>query len=186
MHEVGECGAVGGRRAAKSPHKTSCLPFEYELFGIDVGQRSNPEGGFADELGEDTSGAERDERAEHGILDKAREELRPSRDHRLHEDGTADPLYSGANLSFVLQIESYAPCLGLVCARCGGLHNERVANGFGSGDRLVRRRRDVFRDERDPVGEEELARVGGLEPAFARVAERALDDGNRPFTIDPP
>ena len=115
VHEVRQCGAVGGRRAAKSPHKTSCLPFEYELFGIDVGQRSNPEGSFADELGEDTSGAERDERAEHGILDKAREELRPSRDHRLHEDGTADPLYSGANLSFVLQIESYAP-VSVLCA----------------------------------------------------------------------
>ena len=107
--ELGDLGDVHGQaapsgargrpvRAASAggaPRKprTSRLPCrEHELLGIDVGQRRDPEGGFADQLGEDAAGAERDERAEDRVLDDAGQQLVPPAIIGCTTTGSADPL----------------------------------------------------------------------------------------------
>ena len=110
-----------------------------ELLGVDVGERREPEPRLADQLCEDAAGAERDERPEDGILDDAGEQLRAALHHRLHEHREPDPLDRRAHRLLVLEVERDASRLGLVRARGGGLHDDRIAE-LGGCLRLRRRR----------------------------------------------
>src|SRR5581483_7501251 len=67
--EVDERLRVGRRRAAKAGDEPACLAGVDELLGVHVGQRRDPERRCADQLGENAAGPERDEGAEHRVLD---------------------------------------------------------------------------------------------------------------------
>ena len=68
-------GRVGRRGSAVARDEEPGLLLLQELLRVDVGERRDPETGFADQLREDSAGPERDERAERRVLDDAREEL---------------------------------------------------------------------------------------------------------------
>ena len=57
---------------------------------VDVGERGDPECRLADQLCEDPSRTESDQRAEHRVLDEAGQELGRPLDHRLDERRCAD------------------------------------------------------------------------------------------------
>ena len=57
---------VGRGRTTEARHQPASLADRHELFGVDISQRGNSEGGLADELGEHTPWAEGDERTKTG------------------------------------------------------------------------------------------------------------------------
>ena len=92
VQHVGERRRVGGRSTAEARDQPAGLACADELVRVDVRQRSEPEVSFPDELREHAAGAEGDERAEHGILGHAGEQLHSALDHRLHDHRAADAL----------------------------------------------------------------------------------------------
>ena len=105
VDEVDQRGRVGRRRAAEAGDEPPALPPVHELLGVDVGERRDPEGRVADQLGEDAAGAEGDERAEDRVLDDAREQLGAALQVRLDDHRRADPLGRGAHLLLVREVE---------------------------------------------------------------------------------
>ncbi len=132
--------------------------------------------GVADQLGEDAAGPERDERAEDRILDEPGQQLGAAAEHRLHDDREADPLGGRPNRRLVLEVERDAAGLGLVRAGGGRLDDGREAELGGCRDRRVGVLGDPLGHERQAVGGEQLARLGGIEPRVLGALERALDD----------
>ena len=104
MQQVDQRGWVRCGGAAKAGDETAGLALVHELLRIDVRERGNPEGGVADQLGEDSAGAEGDEWAENRVLDDAGQELGTTADHRLHEHRQPDPLDGGPDLPLVAQV----------------------------------------------------------------------------------
>ena len=115
--QIGERRAVRGRGAAKAAHEPPGLAAVDELFCVAVGERRDPEIGFADQLGEDATGAEGDQRPEDRVLHDAGQELGAADDHRLDDQRPADPLGRGSHGVGVREIEGDAAELGLVRAR---------------------------------------------------------------------
>jgi hypothetical protein len=127
VDEIDKGREVRRRRAAESPDEDTGLPGRDELFGVHVRERGDPERRLADELSEHPAGSERDERAEHGILDEAGEELRSSRDHRLEDDRAPDALDRGSDGVVTRQVEGDPARLGLVRSRDRRLDDDREA-----------------------------------------------------------
>src|SRR5437867_173285 len=88
-----------------------------ELFCVEVGQGRDPEVCAADQLGQNAAGPERDERAEHRVLNDAGEQLGASADQRLHDQRPSDPLGCSPNLVVGLQVQGDTAALGLVRTR---------------------------------------------------------------------
>ena len=157
-----------------------------ELVRVDVGERRQAELRRADQLGEHAAGAERDERAEHRVLDGAGEQLRAAAHHRLDEQRCADPLCGRAHLRLVGEIERDPAGLRLVRAGGRALHDDREAQLLRGGDGVVDRVDDALRHERQPVRLEEPPRRGGLEPRVVGALERLGDDrlGGLPVELE--
>ena len=149
MHEVDESRGVGGRRASKAAHEATCLAFRHELPGVDVRERRDPEGSLSDELGEDAPGAERDERAEDRVLDEAGQQLRAPGDHRLHDDGSADPVCGGSNGVGTRQVQGDAARFRLVCTRLARTSRRRGSRAIRQPRRRPRR---LTRHDPGPAG----------------------------------
>ena len=137
--------------------------------GVHVCEWSDAEGGIADQLGEDAAGAEGDQWAEDGVLDEAGEELGAASDHRLNDHRRADPVGRFPDGGGVAEVERDSAALALVDAGGGGLDDDGVAEGDGGFDRLLGRVRHFLADERDPVGQQEGADVGRLEPDIVSI-----------------
>ena len=99
------------------------------------------------QLGEDATGPEGDEGAEHGILDDAGKQLDAAREHRLDDDRYPDPRSRRRDGVGVRQVEGDPAGLRLV--RAGGcrLDDGREAELPRERHRLVDRGRDPLRDE---------------------------------------
>ena len=121
MDEVDERRRVGRLGAAEAADEPPRLARRDQLFGVDVGQRGDPQARFADELGEDAARPERDERAEDRVLQEPGEQLGAAAEHRLHDDREADPFCGRADRRLVLEVERDAAGLGLVRAAAADL-----------------------------------------------------------------
>ena len=126
-HEIHQRVGVRRRVPAVAGHQTAGLPALDEAAGIVVGQRREPEAGLADQLGQDAARTERDQRPEDRILDEAGQELDAACDHRLDDEGSADPFPGAANLVGAREVEDDPALLGLVGAGLGGLDDNREA-----------------------------------------------------------
>jgi len=65
-------------------------PARDELVGVDIGERRERKACRSDQLGEHAAGAERDQRPEDWILDRAGKELGARGDERLDDHGRTD------------------------------------------------------------------------------------------------
>src|SRR5439155_6586135 len=138
------------------------------------------EPGVADQLGEDSTWAEGDERPEDGVLDGDGEELGAAADVRLHDDGRPDPLDGGAHVVLLRETEGDAAALRLVGARLRGLDDDGEPELARGCDGLVGGRGETLRHDRDAVRLEQRSGGGRFEPALARL----VDDPPRRDVVD--
>ena len=98
---------------------------------------------------------------------------------------TGAPIRSvAARTASALDKSRAMPPVSVLCTRLGGLHDDGVAERFGSRHGFPRGRRDTIRDQRNPVCHQQLVQIGRIQPAVVRLRERALDDDERSLSVD--
>ena len=153
------------------------LPRGDELLGVHVGHRKRRERGAPDQFGHGASRAERDDGAEHRVLDDACQKLDPARDHRLHHGRVADAVQGRVERGRVADAENHPAAVDLVHARLAELDRQRIPERVRRLERLLAAGHRALRDARHAVGREQPARGVGREPGVGRGLERGVDDG---------
>ena len=162
VKHVGERSAIGRWRAAPAVDELRRLAARDELVDVDLAERCEREPRRADQLGVHAARAERDERPEHRILDRAREQLDAARDVLLDEHRAADGLAGAPHRGLVAQVDVNAARLGLVRSGGGRLDDDREPElGGGCHCRARRRARTARR------------RAAGRRRSAARAARQA-------------
>ena len=140
-----------------------------ELLSVEIRQGREPECSVTDQLCEGAARPEGNEWPEHGVLNRANQQLNPAVNHRLNEKRRADSLCRLADRLGIAKIDSYAPTFSLVCTRFCNLDDDRISELVGCDNGVLHRPHNTLGHERQSVSSEESARAIGIKPALGTL-----------------